>query len=311
MDRRALLRTLGAAGTLGAIAGCLGGAGAPGDSSGADGTETTDGTATPPPTTETETPGGTETPDGATASIGDRSNVAFPDENEPHLVTVTNAAADPATLDLSVAAEGRGEVWARTVELAADGTFELRLVEPAHYTVAVRRTAGGSDVTAEVDVPLSYFDCNDSGTTVEVTVDDVSATTHATMMACPDAQLADTSFDAGEGTCRGQEREADTADVRYDGETVRVTGVVSMPDPCRGVSLSEATYDDAESTLSLTVEVAAADPAQTCIACIGVRDYEITADFDVDLPDRVVVRHAGADRATEVAARAVRGGDAD
>ena len=319
MDRRALLGHLGAAGTLGAaaFAGCLGGVDAPGDSPG---TDTADTTSTPddPVTdtdTETETSDGNTTddstpvPDDADAVIGDRSSVAFAEMNRPHPVTFENATDGSVTLDLSVAAEGRGAVWARTVELAPAGSFELRLAEPAHYTVEVRRTGGGSDGDpgATVDVPLSLFDCNYTGTTVEVTADGVDATTFTTELACPAPELVDTSFDAGEGACGTP---TDAADVRYDGEAVRVTGTVSMPDPCRSVSLSEATYDDGKSTLFLTVQVAAADPAATCVACVGISDYEVVADFDVDLPDRVVVRHAGADRATEVVARAVRGGDA-
>ncbi len=314
MDRRTLLRRVGAAGTVGSLAGCLGAA-VPGDSSGADGDAGTTETETGTTPDETETSDGTETPDetetasdGADAVIGDRSAVAFPETNKPHAVTVKNAAADSTRLDLSVSAEGRGEVWARTVELPSGGAFELRLVAPAHYTVTVCRAADGG-VAAEVDVPLSWFDCNDSGTTVELTADGAETTTFTTEMACPAAELAGTSFDAGEGQCGNAD--ADAADVRYDGETVGVTGTVSMPDPCRDVSLADATYDEETSTLSLTVEVAAADPAQTCIACVGVRDYEATADFDVDLPDRVVVRHTGPDRETEVVTRAVRGGGTD
>ena len=315
MDRRALLGRLGAAGTLGAaaFAGCLGTGGdstAPGDSPGTDGTDTPDD----PVTNTGETPGGetpddsTTTPDGDAAVVGDPSSVAFPDTNRPHSLTFENATDDPVTLAVAVAAEGRGEVWAETVELASGGSFGLRLAEPAHYTIRVDRADGGNagDPDATVDVPLSHFDCNDSGTTVKVTTDGVDATTFTTELACHGPELVDASFDAGEGACG--DPDADAADVRYDGEAVRVTGAVSMPDPCRDVSLSEATYDEGESALFLTVRVAAADPAATCAACVGVRDYEVTADFDVDLPARVVVRHAGADRATKVVARAVRGG---
>lgn len=290
-----------------ALAGCLGGGTDPGESAPGTDTDGTTDTDTPDdPATETETKapdGGTDDPgtpaDGVDAVVGDRSGVAFPEANLPHAVSVRNATDDPATLDLSVAAEGRGEVWARTVDLAPDGRFELRLAEPARYTVRVDRADDGGDAhgpDATVDVPLSYFDCNDSGTNVTVTADGVETETFATEVACPAPELVDASLDAGDGTCG--DPDADAVDVRYEGEAVLVTGTVSMPDPCRGVSLSEASYDEGESTLFLTVRVAAADPAATCMACVGVRDYEVTADFDVDLPDRVVVRHAGADRET-------------
>ena len=323
MNRRALLGRLGAAGTLGAaaVAGCLGtGTGPDTDSPGGGDPSATDTDAPDDPTTETETgtetPKGTDAPDGDAAVIGDPADVAFPQMNRPHAVAFENAAGDSTTLDLSVAAEGRGAVWSRTVELAPGGSFDLRLVEPAHYTLRVARAGGdsgggnGSDGTpdATVDVPLSHFDCNESRTTVTVTAEGVKTETLATEIACATPELVGTSFDAGEGTCGDP---TDAADVRYDGEAVRVSGTVTMPDPCRSVSLSEATYDDGTSTLFLTVRVAAADPAATCVACVGVRDYEVTADFDADLPDRVVVRHAGADRPTETVTRAVRGGDPD
>lgn len=318
MDRRALLRAIGAAGTVGALAGCLGSATAPGDSSGTAADEVTaDETETSEPETETGTDAGetsepeteTSTPGGNVATVGDASAVAFPETNRPHLVAVENVAGSRTTLGVSVSAEGRGEVWTRTVDLDPGETFDLRLVAPAEYTLTLRRTRGGSTQTSSLGVPLSYFDCNDSTTTVEVTANGLRTQTASTEVGCPAPELVDTAFDAGEGEC-GDEG-ADAADVRYDGETVRVAGAVTMPDPCRDVSLAEADYDGAESTLFLTVEVAAADPAATCIACLGVRDYEITADFDVDLPDRVVVRHAGADRPTEVVERAVRGGEAE
>lgn len=315
MDRRALLRTVGAAGTVGAFAGCLGSASTPADSSGtaADevttdaaetsdhGTETrTDAAETSDPDPETET----STSDGTDATVGDPSAVAFPETNRPHLVAVENVAGDPATLGISVSAEGRGEVWARTVDLDPGETFDLRLVAPAEYTLTLRRTRDGSTQTSSVGVPLSYFDCNDSTTAVEVTANGLRTETTSTEMACPDPELADTTFDAGEGRCGNAD--ADAADVRYDGEAVRVTGTVSMPTPCHEAVLSEATYDDREATLFLTVAVRDPDPDRVCVDCIGVRDYEATAAFDVDLPDRVEVRHAEGDE-TAVVARAVRG----
>ena len=322
MNRRALLRTFGAIGTVGAFAGCVGSGPGSGGTPGGSTTDTTDDRTTDDRTTAPD--GGsdgteTSTSDGSVVEIGDRSAVAFPETNRPHAVTVKNATADPVTVGLSLSAEARGRVWRDVHHVAPDDPFELRLNAPAHYSLELRRdpdTSADADATtaddamsdpdATVDVPLPSFDCNQSGTKVTLTADAVESTTYTTEIACADPELADTSFSATEGTCGSSD--ADDATVRYDGETVRVTGTISMPDPCRGVTLSKARYDDAKSTLFLTVEVQPADPAATCIACIGVRDYEATATFDVDLPDRVVVRHAGTDRETAVVARAVRNG---
>ena len=317
MNRRALLRTLGAIGTAGALAGCIGGGPGSGGTPGGSATDAPGGETTAPDGGSDGT--GTPASDGSVVEVGDRSTVAFPEMNRPHAVTVKNATADRVTFGLSLSAEARGRVWNDVVRVAPDDPFELRLNEPAHYSLELRRDPDAeadadattvddtvSDPDATVDVPLSLFDCNHSGTEVTVTADGVDTTTYATEIACADAELADTSFSAAEGTCGSSD--ADDASVRYDGESVRVTGTVSMPDPCREVKLSKARYDAEKSTLFLSVEVQPADPAATCVACVGVRDYEATATFEADLPDRVVVRHAGPDRPTGAVARAVRGG---
>ncbi|MFB6105216.1 MAG: hypothetical protein ABEJ57_09105 [Halobacteriaceae archaeon] len=274
MNRRTVLAQLGTTLTAGALAGCFGGDGA-----------------TPTDTTTTTTP-----PDPtivATAAVGDRASVAFPENNRPHELRVVNRSDIERKLEVFVDRDGT-DVYERLDHLAPNEGVVLRLVEPGTYTIQIRV---GSTPGATIEVPRDRFDCNQSVT--EATVQDggvVRTDAWSTMMGCPTPAVGETTLqvtDAGCATQRG-----DTATVTTDGERVVVTGTVITPTPCYDLAFRPVTIGDG--ALRIVVEATESDQA-VCAECLGGIAYEAEVTLEHAVPARVVVEHATGGESTVVA----------
>ena len=97
------------------------------------------------------------------------------------------------------------------------------------------------------------------------------------------------SFTASDGDCGSGE---DTAEVRFDGDAVRVDGSLATPTPCHGAALADARL--ADDGRRLVVAVRTTDPAsESCVQCLGAVPYEATVRFGAGLPEEVRVEHDG------------------
>jgi len=260
-----MLARVGGVLTAGAVAGCFGG-------DGADPTETTT-TTTPPAATIV-----------ASADVGDRSTVTFPENNRPVEVRVLNRSDIERAIEVIVERDGT-ETYDRLDRLQPAEGVTVRLVEPGDYTVRVRV---GSTPGATIEVPRTRFDCNQS--VVEATVRDggvVETDAWSTEMACADPVVGDTSIEVTDAGCASQDE--DEAAVGTEGETVVVTGTVITPNPCYEVGFRSVTITDGE--LQIVVEATPADDG-ACVQCVGAIDYEARVTLEEALPDRVVVEHA-------------------
>ncbi|MFC4550972.1 MULTISPECIES: twin-arginine translocation signal domain-containing protein [Halorussus] len=328
MNRRDFLHRAGATAAVAALAGCVGGAD-PGSSPGGEttdaGTTTGSGTTTNPGTTTD----GAETTVGdakafRTITLGERENVAFPKQNRPRTLRVRNAADSARTISVSVARAGERLLDER-IEFPADGHLAVVLNEPADYavTVGVRSerpatstangtatsgatSASASSSGASFRIPRTLFDCNRGTVDVAVTPDgEVKKTVTSTKMACGDSpNVAETSIAVGEGECGTENR----ASVSYEGDRVRVDGVVRAPTPNSKVELAAANYDGQSGTLTVRVRATSADSGEgASVQCVGAIPYEATVRFERALPESVVVVHESSGQTVEVTT-STRGG---
>ena len=132
------------------------------------------------------------------------------------------------------------------------------------------------------------------GTSTEATTTDRTSTETTTTDATgtADVTLASTEFhvvsqDCGQGT--------DDADVSYESSAVIVEGVASAANTCYTARLRSATYDAGTDTLTVAVEtyVPEENKGKSCAECLVDIQYAVTADFEGDLPGKVVVTHGG------------------
>jgi len=285
MNRRDLLRSLGAAGVL-AFAGCTADAGDAGDRD----------------DTTTHTPDGDDEPDDSferldrgadpveSFVVGDREGVPFPDDNGPHHLHVYNDADRARTMTLSLRRDGETALD-RTVSVPGGRRVDVTLNEPAAYRLAIDLDGEGSVTGAPVDVKRSRFDCNGSWTAAAVGPEGtVETRTMSTLVACPDPAVADAAVEHEDGSCG----DTDRADVAFADEQVRVSGSHRTPTPCHALTLSAAEMrgDEAEGQ-TLVVTVGTTDRQGACVECVGTIPYEATVELEHGYPSTVRVVHAG------------------
>jgi hypothetical protein len=203
-SRRTLLRTCGVSLGFG-LAGCLGTGGQSSDGTNADDTTATTATETSPASSDTTDPEATisarsspptvEQADPATVAdrgvpvsptvdstdskpfraftIGDRGDVANPDDNLPHQIWVWNDTNEEREIAVALTA-GEATVLDETREFPARAALAIELADPRPYELTV-------------EIPRSQFDCNDSATDVIVRSDEISDATTTTELACETA----------------------------------------------------------------------------------------------------------------------------
>lgn len=333
MQRRTLLRSLGAAGLGAGLAGCLS-SGSPGgdgdttvpsdpdtpsstptdrhtDTRPADERTTGDGTTSPSDEDGTATPEQIdESWDPAAeepfevVEIGARDDVAFPDSNRPHGVVVLNELDRERELRVSIDDGTTDEVeFDRTYAFPAGGFALFRLNVPGRYAVAF----GASGTTlGSVTIDREWFDCNSSQSRFGLSRDDVTDYgEQSTAMACPAPDVAGTDLTVTDRTCAS--KDASGAAVDVTGESVTVDGTIVTATPCRELSVEAATDDEDRDRLTVVVEASPSDGS--CQQCIGAVEYEASIDFEHDLPTTVVLEHRSRNESRTVAT-ATRGEDA-
>jgi len=299
MNRRAFLKRSGGLAALTGLAGCLGSVGSDSGPAGRDGTrtdETTAGDSTTGPGNRFSGVRSDRDEPFQTISVGNRDDVAFPDNNRARRVRVWNAADEAREIGLRIDRDGELAVD-RSVEFAADAYLAVSLNEPANYRVTVGLARGDAEETS-FEVPRSSFDCNSAGTDAGVMPDGrVETMSASTAAGCPSAEITDSALSVGEGTCGEQH----SASVGFADEAVRVDGAVRTSTPNSDLTLGGVGYD--RETDALTVRVRATEGGETeaGVQCVGEVPYEATVEFDYDLPASVVVVHESMDETTEVA----------
>jgi len=289
MRRRTLLARAGTVLGAGTVAGCL----SEDDTVGGG----TDDTATDEPTTgdpttdrdgDTQRPAEIVTPEPgedpvATIPLGDREDVAFPDNNRPHEVHLVNAADHGRAIRGDVR---RSDSLVRQIEaqVPTRGYVRVTLQTPATYTVDVAVDDDRQTVTVE----RQQFDCNSSLTTVAVPASgSLDTRVESTMAGCVAPEVGDATVESGEGDCADDQD--DRAQVTVDSEIVRIDGTVVTATPCHRATLAEARVT--ERTLTVVVEATPTDDA--CVECVGAIPYEGVVEMAHDHPDVVRVVHRG------------------
>ncbi len=143
------------------------------------------------PTPDSGTRPGYTTDPVATAVVGDADQ--RPSNVKPHQVVVRNGTADASTTGDTTTADATRittRVWrdgtrviARTDTLAAGRDLLVDLREPGQYLVAVRAARDERGVVVS-NRERTWFDCNDSATTVAVTPDGYARGFITTDLAC-------------------------------------------------------------------------------------------------------------------------------
>lgn len=294
MQRRALLRRSAALLAAGALTGCLAdGSAGPGSDPGT--TRATTPTTTEPTRTTTGQPRAEEPFE--TVAVGSRERVLDPDGNEPHAVTVTNAASAERAMTVRVRRSGENPLlrsWEWT--FPAGGRVRVDLLTPATYDVAV---FAGGERAGSLEVPREQFDCNSSATRATVTADgDLEVQTVSTAMGCP-ATVVDHSVRVVDRGC-ATDGDADSAAVSFDGRTVKLDGTLRAPTPGYGVAVTGFERDEVDGERTAIFTVATTEPDDedgAGVQCTGALDYEASVTFsegtvaDSPFPGRVVVRH--------------------
>ncbi|WP_137284741.1 hypothetical protein [Halorussus salinisoli] len=121
-------------------------------------------------------------------AVGDRDDVANPDDNLPHLVWVWNDTDDSQEVGVAVTTGGTTLLDER-YEFPARAALGFELREPRPYEFTVR----ASDREETVGVERSRFDCNDSATDVIVEPDEIREFSITTDLACSTATASETS----------------------------------------------------------------------------------------------------------------------
>ncbi|MEF8757985.1 MAG: hypothetical protein V5A33_07085 [Halobacteriales archaeon] len=321
MQRRTLLRSLGAAGLGAALAGCLSGANPGGDG---DTTVPSDpDTASPTPTdrhTDTR-PGdertagdgttspteddGTNTPDQRGDSswdpaaeepfeivqIGSRDGVAFPENNRPHGVAILNELAREREVRVSIdRGTADGAEYDRTFTFPAGGFALFRLKVPGQYEIAFR---GPGTRLGSITVDRERFDCNSSQSRLGLTengIEDYGVL--STAVACPAPDIARTDLTVTDRDCASSSEGGD-ATVSFEGEQVVVDGTIATATPCRVVEIAGTDYGETGDRLTVAIGTSPSDGV--CQQCLGAVGYEATIEFEHDLPGEVVVEHRSRD----------------
>jgi len=143
------------------------------------------------PTPDSGTRPGYTTDPVATVVVGDADQ--RPSNVKPHQVVVRNGTADASTTGDTTTADATRittRVWrdgtravARTDTLAAGRDLLVDLREPGQYLVAVRAARDERGVVVS-NRERTWFDCNDSATTVAVTPDGYARGFITTDLAC-------------------------------------------------------------------------------------------------------------------------------
>lgn len=272
MERRDVLTGLGTVLGAGTVTGCVGG----------DRATPADTTTTPPEPTIV-----------ATAAIGDRASVAFPDNTRPHRLLTVNRSDIERKVEVFVERD-ETTIYERLDHLQPAEAVRLRFVEPATYTVRIRV---GSTPGATVDVPRDRFDCNHSTTRATVGPGGVVETTSwSTMKACPGPTVEGTEFAVTDQGCASQED--GTATIRTVDGSVVVEGTLIVPTPCYRAGVRSVTLTDGVLTVVVEQRDSAEDGA--CIECVGGIAYRATVTLANAYPSTVVVEHADGNTTTVV-----------
>lgn len=279
MKRRDVLTGVGTVLGTSVIAGCIGG-----------GTGTPDDDTTTTPTTQSP-----ELTVKETVSVDDGDPAPFPENTTPYVVVAANRSDVDRQLHFSITQEGTTiRDWSTT--LATREATEIRLVDPADYTVEIRVGDGAS---TPIEIGDGQFDCNNTQTTATVTDDGVIETqTVSTTAACPAPEIESSSIALTDSDCAG--KDAGTATVSTEDGAVLVDGTITAPNPCYGVGLRSVELT--EDGLRIVVEPTTPEEQGACMQCVGGLVYEASVSMNNTYPEHVVVEH-GDDEETTVITR--------
>lgn len=278
MQRRDVLTGVGTLLGTSVVAGCFGTS----PTSPAD-----DTTTTTPPTTQEPEPTVVDT-----VAVGDRDSVAFPDSTTPYVVLAVNRRSGEQDLTYTVTRDGAAVRDGSTTLDPADAT-ELRLVEPADYTVEL----GVGDESTTIEVTDDQFDCNATTTTATIEAGGgIETRTISTTVACAGPDIKSSSIELVDSGCAG--KDTGTATVSTDAGTIVVDGSITAPTPCYRVGLH--TVELTGEGLRVVVEHAPPEGDGACIECVGALEYEATVTVENAYPDRVIVEHADGEDTTVV-----------
>lgn len=330
MERRALLRSLAAAGFGGALTGCLADGNAEGegnttvpsdpntasptptdhhtDTRPEDRQTTGDGTTSPSEDERTGTPDQTGTGSWDPAAekpfeiveLGSRDGMAFPDNNRPHEVAILNELDRERELRVSiVGTTGTGPEATHTYAFPEGGWVLFRMKAPDQYEITV--TASGTTL-GQAPVDRKWFDCNGSRSRFGITENGMTDyEERTTLMACPNPEVTGRDLTVTDRRCGSSAGQAAT--VSFDGERVVVDGAIATATPCRVVEIERVDYGEKQNRL--TVEIGTSPSDEVCQQCLGTVRYAATIDFEHDLPGEIVVEHRSRDQ-TETVATATR-----
>ncbi|WP_408958310.1 hypothetical protein [Natrinema sp. 74] len=248
------------------------------------------------------------TPDGAatertgesrrTIVVGDLESVPFPAAHPPHELVLRNESDANRTVTVAVTT-GEDTLLERDVTVSAGRSLEVVLAEPRSYAVTVTTAGSGGESSATVGVDREPFDCTRSSTTATLRGSGIGMRSVSESIACPDLRIVARSIEAVAQGC-ADERDDDSATVEFANEAVAVAGQITTPTPCYEPSIADATYDEADDALVLTVD-SGEQSAAGCVDCLGVVDYEARIELEGRYPGRVVVHHASRSEAQRVA----------
>lgn len=94
-------------------------------------------------------------------------------------------------------------------------------------------------------------------------------------------------------TDRGCGEGTDAADISFDGDIVRLDGVITGSDACYVAEQESAVYDAAADRLSVNVRAFRPDDEEACADCIVDISYEARYTFEGGTPKEVAVSHDG------------------
>ncbi|MFD1562056.1 hypothetical protein ACFR99_00510 [Haloarchaeobius amylolyticus] len=280
MRRRHLI--VGAAGTLGGLAGCV-------DSALERGETGRNGTASDPDS-------GSDEP----ITVGDPDAIPFPSAHPPHELELRNESDTERMATVEIRADETETLLERDVAVPAGETITFVLVEPRSYTVSITRSDpdDGSESRTSVGASRHPFDCTRSRTTATLRENGIETESTSRSASCPEPAVTETSLEIGAQDCT--DGTDGSATVEFADEAVAVTGRITTPTPCYEPSLADTTYDDGRDVLTVVVD-SGEQTDDTCATCLGGVDYEATIDFDGRYPGRVEVRHETRGESRQVA----------
>jgi hypothetical protein len=102
--------------------------------------------------------------------------------------------------------------------------------------------------------------------------------------------LVGQSFElTGRGCGEGKE----AVDITFDGDFVRLDGVITGSDACYVAEQESAIYDAANDRLSVNVRAFRPDDEEACADCVVDISYEARYTFEGETPKEVAVSHDG------------------